>query len=112
VDETCKGHRYEKVNDHILIILIMGSLWGAFGLFGAEMLIALNVPHKSPFLFSFAITVLIASKRLSDFPGSAVVIALIALFYKSFSANFYVCWATQTASIIIAKNSAVSSELI
>ena len=91
----------KKIHDHILIILLMGSVWGAFELFGAEMMTALAVPHKSPFLFSFAIMVLIVSKRLSDFPGSAILIAMIALFYKSFSANFHICWATQTTAIMI-----------
>lgn len=91
----------KKISDKILIVLIFGSLWGAFELFGADMLIALHVPHKSPYLFSFGILVLILSKKLSDFPLSAVFIAAIALFYKSFAPNFHVCWATQTAAITI-----------
>ncbi len=90
-----------KIIEKILIVLIFGSLWGAFELYGADMLVAIGVPHKSPFLFSFGLLVLVMSKKLSDFPMSAVLIAFVALFYKSFAPNFHVCWATQTAAITI-----------
>ncbi|MBD3233978.1 MAG: hypothetical protein GF315_09680 [candidate division Zixibacteria bacterium] len=92
----------KKHLDKIIIVLLMGSIWGAFEVFGVELLKAIQVPHKSPFLFSFALMVMIASKRLNDFPGSAILIAAVALFYKSFSPDFQVCWATQTTAILTA----------
>lgn len=92
----------KKHLDKIIIVLLMGSIWGTFEVFGAELLKAIQVPHKSPFLFSFGLMVMIASKRLNDFPGSAVLIAAIALFYKSFSPDFQVCWATQATAILTA----------
>ena len=79
----------------------MGSLWGAFELFGGELLSAMAVPHKSPFFFAFAIMTLIAAKRLLDFRGSSIVIALIVIFYKSFSTNFHVCAVTQISAIML-----------
>jgi membrane protein DedA with SNARE-associated domain len=86
--------RYEK----ILIVLLLGSLWGALELFGRDLLRATGMPQKSALLFGLGIIILYASKRLVDFPGSVVVMALIAGLFKTASSNFFPC---QFAAVMI-----------
>jgi hypothetical protein len=49
-------------------------------------------------LFGLGIIILYASKRLVDFPGSVVVMALIAGLFKTASSDFYPC---QFAAVVI-----------
>jgi len=86
--------KYEK----ILIVLLLGSLWGALELFGRDLFRATGVPQKSALLFGLGIIILYASKRLVDFPGSVVVMALIAGLFKTASSNFFPC---QFAAVMI-----------
>jgi hypothetical protein len=86
--------KYEK----ILIVLVMGSIWGALELFGGDLLRAFNVPYKSAFLFGFGLIILYASKRIGGFAGSVVIMALIAGLFKTVSSNFYSC---QFAAVMI-----------
>lgn len=86
--------KYEK----ILIVLLLGSLWGAVELFGRDFLRATGFPQKSAVLFGLGIIILYASKRLVDMPGSVVVMALIAGLFKTASSNFLVC---QFAAVMI-----------
>jgi hypothetical protein len=86
--------KYEK----ILIVLLFGSLWGALELFGGDLFRAIGVPQKSALLFGLGIIILYASKRLVHFPGSVVMMALIAGLFKVASANFYPC---QFAAVMI-----------
>jgi membrane protein DedA with SNARE-associated domain len=86
--------KYEK----ILIVLLFGTLWGALELFGRDLFRAMGMPQKSALLFGLGITILYASKRLVHFPGSVVVMALIAGLFKVASANFYPC---QFAAVMI-----------
>jgi hypothetical protein len=86
--------KYEKV----LIVLLLGSLWGALELFGRDILRATGVPGKSAVLFGLGIIILYASKRLVDFPGSVVVMALIAGLFKTASTHFFPC---QFAAVMI-----------
>ena len=86
--------KYEK----ILVLLLLGSLWGALELFGRDLLRAGGVPQKSALLFGLGIIILYASKRLVDFPGSVVVMALIAGLFKTASSSFYPC---QIAAVMI-----------
>jgi membrane protein DedA with SNARE-associated domain len=86
--------KYEK----ILIVLLFGSLWGALELFGRDLFRAIGMPQKSALLFGLGIIILYASKRLVHFPGSVVVMALIAGLFKIASANFYPC---QFAAVMI-----------
>jgi uncharacterized membrane protein len=86
--------RYEK----ILVVLVLGSLWGALELFGGDLLRAAGVPQKSALLFGLGIIILYASKRLVDFPGSVVVMALIAGLFKTASSHFFPC---QFAAVMI-----------
>lgn len=79
--------KYAKV----MIVLLMGSLWGALELFGGDLLRGLGVPHKSAILFGLGVIILYASKRLVDFAGSVVIMALVAGLFKTASANFYPC---------------------
>ena len=67
-----------KTLDKITAVLVMGSIWGAFEIFGAIGLTELGVPHRSPFLFAFALATLLAAKRMGGFPGSALVMAALA----------------------------------
>lgn len=86
--------KYEK----ILIIVLLGSLWGALELFGRDILRAMNMPQKSAILFGLGIIILYASKRLVHFPGSVVIMALIAGAFKTASSHFYPC---QFAAVMI-----------
>jgi hypothetical protein len=86
--------KYEK----ILIVLLMGSLWGAVELFGRDLLRAAGFPQKSAILFGLGIIILYASKRLADLPGSVVVMALIAGLFKTASSSFFIC---QFAAVMI-----------
>jgi hypothetical protein len=80
-------NKYEK----ILIVLLMGSLWGALELFGGDLFRAIGIPNKSALLFGLGIIILYISKKLVDFPGSVVLMALIAGLFKTASSNFYAC---------------------
>jgi hypothetical protein len=86
--------KFEKV----LIILLMGSLWGALELFGADLMRALGIPNKSAVLFGLGLIILFASKRLVDFAGSVAIMALIAGLFKTASSSFYGC---QFAAVMI-----------
>jgi hypothetical protein len=86
--------KYEK----ILVVLLLGSLWGALELFGRDLFRAMGVPQKSALLFGLGIIILYASKRLVHFPGSVVVMALIAGLFKTASSNFFPC---QFAAVMI-----------
>jgi len=84
--------------ENILIVLLFGSLWGALELFGRDLFRAMGMPQKSALLFGLGIIILYASKRLVHFPGSVVIMALIAGLFKIASANFYPC---QFAAVMI-----------
>lgn len=86
--------KYEK----ILILLLLGSLWGALELFGRDLFRAIGMPQKSALLFGLGIIILYASKRLVHFPGSVVIMALIAGLFKTASGSFYAC---QFAAVMI-----------
>jgi hypothetical protein len=87
-------NKYEK----ILIVLLLGSLWGAVELFGRDFLLAAGFAQKGAILFGLGIIILYASKRLVDFPGTVVVMALIAGLFKTASSNFFIC---QFAAVMI-----------
>jgi hypothetical protein len=86
--------KYEK----ILIVLVMGSLWGALELFGGDLFRTLGIPNKSACLFGLGLVILFASKRIGGFAGSAVIMALIAGLFKTASSSFYSC---QFAAVMI-----------
>jgi hypothetical protein len=86
--------KYEK----ILVVLLLGSLWGALELFGRDLFRAMGVPEKSALLFGLGIIIVYASKRLVDIPGSVIVMALIAGLFKTASGNFFPC---QFAAVVI-----------
>ncbi len=86
--------KYEK----ILTVLLLGSLWGALELFGRDLFRAVGVPQKSVLLFGLGLIILYASKRLVHFPGSVVVMALVAGLFKTASSNFFPC---QFAAVMI-----------
>lgn len=85
-------------SEKLLIVLLMGSIWGALELFGIDIMRTLHVPSKSAFLFGLGIIVLYASKRLVDFKGSVVIMALIAGLFKTVSSSFFAC---QFAAVMI-----------
>ncbi len=86
--------KYEK----LLIVLLMGSLWGALELFGGDLFRSLGVPNKSAYLFGLGLIILYASKRLGGFAGSVVLMALICGLFKTASSSFYPC---QFAAVMI-----------
>lgn len=86
--------KYEK----ILVVLLFGSLWGALELFGRDLFRVMGMPQKSALLFGLGIIILYASKRLVHFPGSVVIMALIAGLFKTASSNFFPC---QFAAVMI-----------
>ncbi len=86
--------KYEK----ILVVLLLGSIWGALELFGRDFLRSMGAPQKSALLYGLGIIILYASKRLVDIPGSVAVMALIAGLFKTASSNFFPC---QFAAVMI-----------
>jgi hypothetical protein len=90
-----------KTFDKITTVLLMGSIWGAFEIFGALGLRELGVPHRSPFLFSFALIALMAAKRMGGFSGSALVMAAIAGVYKTLSLDLHACGAVSVMAVFI-----------
>ena len=81
-----------------LPVLLFGSLWGALELFGVDLFRYLDVPNKTAWIFAIALIVMIVSKKISDFPISVILMAVIASLFKTISANFYAC---QVAAVII-----------
>lgn len=86
--------KYEK----ILVVLLIGSLWGAMELFGRDIFRAMGVPQKSALLFGLGLIILYASKKLVDFPGSVAIMAVIAGLFKMASSYFFPC---QFAAVVI-----------
>ena len=78
-------------HEKILVVLLLGSVWGALELFGRDLLRSAGVADKSAVLFGLGIIILYASKRLIDFPGSVIIMALIAGLFKTASSEFYAC---------------------
>jgi hypothetical protein len=87
--------------DKILAVLVIGSIWGALEIYGVRIMQAMAIPHRSPFLFAGALLLMMASKRLPNFLGSAVIIALIAGLYKTFTFNLPACGSNAFVAIII-----------
>ena len=85
-------------SEKLLVVLLMGSLWGALELFGIDLLRAIHVPSKSAFLFGLGLIIIYASKRLVDFKGSVIIMALVAGVFKTVSSNFFAC---QFAAVMI-----------
>jgi hypothetical protein len=111
-----------KAFDKVTAVLVMGSIWGAFEIFGAIGLTKLGAPHRSPFLLAFALATLLAAKRMGGFPGSALVMAALASVYKTLSLDLHACGAVSVMAVLIdgavfeityglAKNSIESSAL-
>jgi len=90
-----------KTFDKITTVLVMGSIWGAFEIFGAIGLTRLGVPHRSPFLFAFALATLLAAKRMGGFLGSALVMAALASVYKTLSLDLHACGAVSVMAVLI-----------
>jgi hypothetical protein len=68
----------------ILLLLVMGTLWGF-----VEML-----PLSVFILCSFGVLFLVVGRRLADVPGTSILIGLIVCLYKTYSAHFFICqWA-------------------
>ena len=86
--------RHEKV----LLVLLFGALWGAWELFGRNLLRASGIEHKSAILYAVGIIILYASKRTAHFPGSVVIMSVIAGLFKATSSHFFPC---QVAAVMI-----------
>jgi hypothetical protein len=84
--------------EKVLVILVIGSLWGALELFGRDIMRAMGVPQKSALLFGLGIIILYASKKLVDFPGSVAIMAVIAGLFKMASSYFFPC---QFSAVVI-----------
>ncbi len=87
--------------DRILVVLFLGSVWGAFEVFGYRGLTLLAVPHKSPFLFAFAIMTMVAAKRIAPFSGSALIMAVIAGFYKVLTLSLPACGSNAVMALLL-----------
>ena len=90
-----------KNYDKIMLVIVMGSIWGAFEIFGAEFMKIVGVPHRSPFLFAFAILIMYAAKRMADIRGSAVAMAAVAGLYKVLSFSLPACGSTAVMAVMI-----------
>jgi hypothetical protein len=90
-----------KYRDQIMAVLFLGSVWGAFEIFGFRWLTWLGVPHRSPFLFAFAILTMVAAKRVAPFPGSALIMAVIAGFYKVLTLSLPACGSNAVMALLL-----------
>jgi hypothetical protein len=93
-----KGKETVTKTEKLLIVLLMGSIWGALELFGIDLLRAMHVPSKTAFLFGLGLILVYASKRVVDFKGSVIIMALIAGLFKTVSDNFFAC---QFSAVVI-----------
>ncbi len=72
----------------LLFVLMFGAVFGMLELFGRDALRAVGVEHKSALLYGLGIIILYASKRVVHFPGSVVIMAIIAGLFKTASRQF------------------------
>ncbi|MEN3047069.1 MAG: hypothetical protein ABDH49_08900 [Candidatus Hydrothermales bacterium] len=75
----------------IAISLIAGSLWGIGEILIWELLRALNVNMKSPFVFAYGILILTLSRSIYDKKGISILTGLIALSFKFLHSKIFLC---------------------
>lgn len=80
-----------KIWEKILLVLIVGSIWGIVEVFGGDLLPAWVEGRTSVFLFAFAFFILITARPILRVPGLLLIIGVVAAFYKTLSVNFYPC---------------------
>jgi len=80
-----------KIWEKILLVLIVGSIWGIVEVFAGDLLPAWGVGRTSVFLFAFAFFILMVARPILRVPGLLLIIGVVAAFYKTLSVNFYPC---------------------
>jgi hypothetical protein len=86
-----------KLWNKIVLILLLGTVWGVAELFGWDLLRALDVSNKSTYLFLVAFFILIFAKRIVPFFGSLFLISLVTIAYKTLGVRFFGCQAMAVA---------------
>jgi hypothetical protein len=79
-------------------VIIFGTIWGALELFGVDLLRYFDIPNKSAWIYAITLAVMMASKKITDFPISVTVMAIIASTFKTASTSFFAC---QVAAVMI-----------
>lgn len=80
-----------KIWEKILLVLILGSIWGIVEVFGGDLLLTLAGKRSSVILFAFAFFILMAARGILGAPGLLLLVGAVAAFYKTLSVNFYPC---------------------
>lgn len=79
-------------------VIIFGTIWGALELFGVDLFRYFDIPDKTAWIYAITLIVMIASKKIIDFPISVTIMALIACTFKTASTSFFAC---QVAAVMI-----------
>lgn len=82
-----------RIWEKILLVLILGSIWGIVEVFGGDFLLSLAGSRSSAILFTFAFFILMAARGILGVPGLLLLVGAVAVFYKTLSVNFYPCMA-------------------
>ena len=86
-----------KLWNKIILILLLGTVWGVAELFGWDILRALDVSNKSTYLFLVAFFILIFAKKIVPFFPSLFLVSLVTITYKTLGVRFFGCQAMAVA---------------
>ncbi len=75
----------------VVFILLIGSLWGMLEILIWDVWQLQGWSHAAMVLAIGALFCLALGRRVLDFVGSSIAIALVACFYKFFSVAFFAC---------------------
>jgi len=94
------SNRSGALVQNAIVIIAAGMLWGLVELFGYALPGPLAF-YKSLILTGIAMAILLATRRLTLLHGAAILIALIAIAYKSAGSTFYPCMAAAVLALAI-----------
>ena len=77
--------------EHLLWVLVFGTVWGAAEAIGGGVLYRLHVPHSSVVLAVVAIAVLSVARVYLPAAGSSTAIGACAMLYKFLNSPFFAC---------------------
>lgn len=77
--------------EHVLWVLVFGTIWGAAEAIGGGILYRLDVPHSSVVLAVIAFAVLSVARVYLPAAGSSTAIAACAMLYKFLNTPFFAC---------------------
>ncbi|HUT34637.1 MAG TPA: hypothetical protein VNE39_14205 [Planctomycetota bacterium] len=77
--------------EHVLWVLVFGTIWGAAEAVGGGVLYRLQVPHSAAVLAVIAFAVLSVARVYLPAAGSSTAIAACAMLYKFLNTPFFAC---------------------